>query len=176
MLRINFNHNCVRRLNQPQTDISKPWPLDSSQRARFLATNIKTDNVYTTGSWWSVWVEYRRPRPMEASAQRRRPMAMETSAQAIMTWMAWMQLAACLAAHIIAHDIYIYFQMYSVSGKFLKTQELYIYNWRTVPQIYYIQLYINFSSVYHLLYNIIKVIYVIKFICIHGSSVCDSSP
>ena len=29
--------------------------------------------------------EYRRPRPMEASAQRRRPMAMETSAQAIMT-------------------------------------------------------------------------------------------
>ena len=25
------------RLNQPQTDISKPWPLDSSQRARFLA-------------------------------------------------------------------------------------------------------------------------------------------
>ena len=30
-------------------------------------------------------------------------------------------------------DIYIYFQMYSVSGKFLKTQELYIYNWRTVP-------------------------------------------
>ena len=28
--------------------------------------------------------------------------------------------------------IYIYFQMYSVSRKFLKTQELYIYNWRTV--------------------------------------------
>ena len=44
MLRINFNHNCVRRLNQPQTDISKPWPLDSSQRARFLA--MKRDDFW----------------------------------------------------------------------------------------------------------------------------------
>ena len=33
--------------------------------------------------WYLVWsAEYRRPRPMEASAQRCRPMAMETSAQA----------------------------------------------------------------------------------------------
>ena len=37
-------------------------------------------------------LEYRRPRPMEASAQRRRPMAMETSAQAsAIKWLEWLE-------------------------------------------------------------------------------------
>ena len=44
------------------------------------------------------------------------------------------KLKVIICRSISIFDIYIYFQMYmySVSGKFLKTQELYIYNWRTV--------------------------------------------